>query len=1196
MKKFISTITLLVLLLLSCSQDYTVINNNDDNLIQEKTNSGSITITINTTTKREIANASDETLSKTNLIDSLLRFLRVIPKEDINSVTVKVDGYGIPTTIESNIVIANGTGTGTISNIPIGKNRIISVIAKDGSTNLIPGAVLRTSIDIIAGTNTASIKWDTTPRGNIYYNLLQSDIANSTTYSRDVTSDALEAFIQSVIVDNSITHQSLVNAEKIASDIVANSGTLPVSTAGYKIATGSVKFTISDFTSGTVSAFATDPSSQIVSITANGVFTIANVYPGSDWRLLFTVDGSSGNIYTIGDVTSDVTTDIGEISLSTKVTLVDLPTATTYSTSIDITVSGTNIVSYKYSLDGGAWSAETPIATHITASSLSLGAHSIGVYGKDSFGNWQSVANATTHNWTIEETTTTTTTTIIYTITYNLNGGNNDHGNPSSYTINTPTISLGSPTQTGYNFGGWYDNENFTGTAITEITQGSTGNKEFWVKWIINTDYITVRKLSDPFTETPCVVNMLFGLNDIQGNILSGIYDATRYNLKENSMPLAYAESVYRIKERNLFTVEQKTVIMVDISNSIGTSNLTIYKNALKSIVNNMNSDQYLCIYTFDGTVTLIQDFTNNQSTLLSVIDSISLGFMSTNLYEAVYNGLDKFTNSFSNKKVTISNMIVLTDGEDSSGVKTLSDVITKRGDKSIITVGIGGSTAPEILEQIGNMGYYSSADFTVLQTELDKIRAFVTETYENVCWLKYYSPKRSGEHTIELSIVDNINTGDTSKISGTFSATSPQFYDVMPGIYINDSYSKQSGDTSFTFLDSDTSKTMQINSHYASKEPVYTFEFSVADSYTVTEDTEAEKKTYILTRKLGGNVTMTVRDTANGFEKSFSIMGTSTYTVFFNTNGGSSINELYVMPNKKILKPVDPIKDGFEFIIWCKNSDLIVEWNFNTDTVIENTTLYAKFLPLHIVSFDTNGGSEVSEQLVCEGLLVTRPESPLKVNYYFVGWYKDSDLTLKWEFNTDSVTEDMFLYAKYMNDPGYNLHDTGPAGGIIFYIESGDTGAVGWKYLEAAPIETEWTSKVWGGYSTTVTGADGTAIGTGIQNTIDIVTQFGNNEPYQNKTDYAAKLCSDLVYGGCDDWFLPSIDELNQVYANLKTQGFGEFSNSIYWSSSEAPDRLSYQNALFQNYNSGGQDYGSKKSTYDEATGSIRIRAIRAF
>ena len=79
-------------------------------------------------------------------------------------------------------------------------------------------------------------------------------------------------------------------------------------------------------------------------------------------------------------------------------------------------------------------------------------------------------------------TITGTWNLIEYTITYNLNGGTNSSSNPSSYTIETATITLANPTKNGYTFAGWYD-ASTGGNKVTQIAKGSTGNKTFYARW-----------------------------------------------------------------------------------------------------------------------------------------------------------------------------------------------------------------------------------------------------------------------------------------------------------------------------------------------------------------------------------------------------------------------------------------------------------------------------------------------------------------------------------------------------------------------------------------------------------------------------------------------------------------------------------------------------------------------------------------
>ena len=156
-----------------------------------------------------------------------------------------------------------------------------------------------------------------------------------------------------------------------------------------------------------------------------------------------------------------------------------------------------------------------------------------------------------------------------------------------------------------------------------------------------------------------------------------------------------------------------------------------------------------------------------------------------------------------------------------------------------------------------------------------------------------------------------------------------------------------------------------------------------------------------------------------------------------------------------------------------------------------------------------------------------------------------------------------------------YVLGDTGPAGGYIFY----DKGyySYGWQYLEAAPSD-QGTGAEWGCFGTLIPGADGAAVGTGEQNTIDI-------EAGCTTADTAADICANLSLGGYSDWFLPSIDELELMYENLKVVGVGGFADDVYWSSLEASDGSAY----LLNFINGHLGNTSKFAL-------LRVRAARAF
>ena len=72
---------------------------------------------------------------------------------------------------------------------------------------------------------------------------------------------------------------------------------------------------------------------------------------------------------------------------------------------------------------------------------------------------------------------------LAYTITYNTNGGFNDGRNPSVFTENTETFTLFGAEKVNYSFLGWFDNEELTGTPITQIAKGTKNNIVLWAKW-----------------------------------------------------------------------------------------------------------------------------------------------------------------------------------------------------------------------------------------------------------------------------------------------------------------------------------------------------------------------------------------------------------------------------------------------------------------------------------------------------------------------------------------------------------------------------------------------------------------------------------------------------------------------------------------------------------------------------------------
>jgi len=168
------------------------------------------------------------------------------------------------------------------------------------------------------------------------------------------------------------------------------------------------------------------------------------------------------------------------------------------------------------------------------------------------------------------------------------------------------------------------------------------------------------------------------------------------------------------------------------------------------------------------------------------------------------------------------------------------------------------------------------------------------------------------------------------------------------------------------------------------------------------------------------------------------------------------------------------------------------------------------------------------------------------------------------------------------INSGEYVLLSKGPAGGIIFF-DKGET-TDGWRYLEAAPEEAEFEDKPWGDFDGESVGVTGTEIGSGKSNTDIIVAAIGQRERWDDRDDYAARVCKTLKHGGYSDWFLPSKDELEVMISVLgKSGNINQFEG--YWSSTESGPFEAWRVVPSQ------KDFFAADKHYEGA-----VRPVRAF
>jgi len=173
----------------------------------------------------------------------------------------------------------------------------------------------------------------------------------------------------------------------------------------------------------------------------------------------------------------------------------------------------------------------------------------------------------------------------------------------------------------------------------------------------------------------------------------------------------------------------------------------------------------------------------------------------------------------------------------------------------------------------------------------------------------------------------------------------------------------------------------------------------------------------------------------------------------------------------------------------------------------------------------------------------------------------------------TQTVSANAFVALNDLNEIGEFKY-----GGIIFWIDPASNNSSGL----VVSLNVQATNVPWGCLGI-ATGATGTAIGTGQTNT-DIIMASSC------ASGSAAEIASNLNENGFDDWFLPSADELNELYSNVSivgnaiTSNGGDVISNSYWSSTE----VDINDAIWWNINQG--------FNIPKDNDFLGVRAIRAF
>ncbi len=236
-----------------------------------------------------------------------------------------------------------------------------------------------------------------------------------------------------------------------------------------------------------------------------------------------------------------------------------------------ITSGATSCGTIQYKLSGGSYSTVIPKATNI-------GTYTI----------YYKIIGDSNHNDLNEKFISTTIKAPIYSITY-ITGAMpyTPSSEKTSFNSMTDTITLDTPTSTGFVFKGWYDNSSCEGTAITQITQGTTGDVTLWAKWTF-TGYKKVDSITDgsKYVLAP----------EISGKIVTILKDGTVWPEEGGTVNNMAVADIVKVNNQNyIVTSDSSTIWTIKKYSSLGyviydADNLTLFENADHCLRHNSNN------------------------------------------------------------------------------------------------------------------------------------------------------------------------------------------------------------------------------------------------------------------------------------------------------------------------------------------------------------------------------------------------------------------------------------------------------------------------------------------------------------------------------------------------------------------------------------------------------------------------------
>jgi len=205
------------------------------------------------------------------------------------------------------------------------------------------------------------------------------------------------------------------------------------------------------------------------------------------------------------------------------------------------------------------------------------------------------------------------------------------------------------------------------------------------------------------------------------------------------------------------------SLMLIDMSGSIvETGSLPTLQLAALSFIDKLGSDHEVAIYLFDGRdyLELLQPLTSDHDALSAAIgslDTYETYDTSTNLNGAIIAGidlLDGFVTAETDSMIDTS-MVVFTDGTDMASYHTNAEaaLAVTASDHAVYSVSLGSDIDAEHMASVGRDGHYSADNLEGLEDAFNEVGERINNAAKSVYIMAYCSPRRSGEHELELKL-----------------------------------------------------------------------------------------------------------------------------------------------------------------------------------------------------------------------------------------------------------------------------------------------------------------------------------------------------------------------------------------------------------------------------------------------------------